>query len=72
MHALLADGPATTAIADTASLPPVVSVPVVSSALCRDLGSPLAGQQLQAAIQQLDEEGTGSVSFGRFLLWWKQ
>ena len=39
--------------------------------LMADLGAPLNEQQLAQAIQQLDTDGRGAVSFGEFLLWWK-
>jgi hypothetical protein len=41
------------------------------AALMRDLGVPLNATQLSQAIGQLDQENTGRISFGEFLLWWK-
>lgn len=48
----------------------VIPVNSLQGLLC-DLGMPLMEGQLQAAVQQLDPTGSGSVSFGEFFLWWK-
>lgn len=40
--------------------------------LMADLGMPLNDEQLQLAIKQLDGQQTGTVSFGQFLLWWRE
>lgn len=37
-----------------------------------DLGMPLNNEQLLIVIEQLDSQHTGTVSFGQFLLWWKE
>ena len=39
--------------------------------LMADLGMPLSHSQLKQASEQLDRTGSGQVSFGEFLLWWK-
>ena len=39
--------------------------------LMADLGMPLSSSQLKQASEQLDRTGSGQVSFGEFLLWWK-
>jgi hypothetical protein len=40
--------------------------------LLADLGMPFEGDALALALAQLDEQRTGTVSFGQFLLWWKE
>jgi hypothetical protein len=40
--------------------------------LLADLGMPLHGEALALALAQLDQQQTGTVSFGQFLLWWKE
>lgn len=39
--------------------------------LMSDLGTPLEAPQLQMAVQQLDEKGSGVITFGEFLMWWR-
>ena len=39
--------------------------------LMAELGMPLSPNQLKQASEQLDRTGSGQVSFGEFLLWWK-
>lgn len=45
--------------------------PLVTELLA-DLGLPLGGGALALALAQLDAQQSGSVSFGQFLLWWKE
>ena len=40
------------------------------SALHKQLGEPLTDEEATAAIAELDQEGTGSVNFNKFLIWW--
>jgi hypothetical protein len=40
--------------------------------LLADLGMPLEGDALALALGQLDAQRTGTVSFGQFLLWWRE
>lgn len=37
-----------------------------------ELGMKLTEEQLSMAVEQLDSQRTGHVSFGQFLLWWKE
>lgn len=40
--------------------------------LLADLGMQLTKEQLSMAVEQLDCQHTGTISFGQFLLWWKE
>jgi hypothetical protein len=41
------------------------------SILCTNLGSTLEPQELEAALQTLDKDGSGKVEYSEFLAWWK-
>lgn len=40
------------------------------STLHKQLGEPLTDEEAQNAVSELDQEGRGSVTFNKFLIWW--
>ena len=44
---------------------------LVPAGLLHDLGLVLNTSQLRQAVEQLDTQSVGRVTFGEFLLWWK-
>jgi len=39
-------------------------------ALHKQLGEPLTDDEANAAVSELDQDGSGTVSFNKFLIWW--
>jgi hypothetical protein len=39
-------------------------------ALHKQLGEPLTDEEANAAVSELDQDGSGTVSFNKFLIWW--